>query len=144
MTALAQPRRRSRGIGLLDGLIALAVLAFGLLAMTRFQSRLIGQATEAQQRVAAMQLGDELLSTALVDTGNATCYTVPAAGVCGSAAARQRTDDWKDRTLAAMPGSPTVGSVHDAGTNRLTVTITWTGKHQGETRTLQMATDVTP
>ncbi|MFN0182200.1 MAG: pilus assembly protein PilV [Aquabacterium sp.] len=137
-------RRSQRGIGLIDGLVALAVLAFGLLAMTRFQSRLVAQSTESQQRVAAMQFGDELLSTALVDVGNAACYTLPQQGACNSAPAQARADDWSLRTLAALPGSPTAGVALDTANNRLTVTITWTGRHASETRTMQMATDVTP
>lgn len=136
--------RRSRGIGLVDGLVALAVLAFGMLAMTRFQSRLIAQSTEAQQRVVAMQFGDELLSTALVDVGNAACYTLPLAGVCGSATAQGRADAWLLRTLAALPTGSTAGSTLDVATNRLTVTITWAGRHANETRTMRMDTDVTP
>lgn len=131
-----------RGVGLLDGLIALVILGFGLLAMTQFQSKLIAQSTEAQQRMTAMQLGDELLSTVLVDSANAACYTLPQAGSCASATAQARADEWKVRALAALPGSPTAGSVLDTGTSRLTVTVTWTGKHTQETRTVQMATDV--
>jgi type II secretory pathway component PulJ len=33
--------RRMRGFGLLDGLVAMAILAFGLLALSRFQSRTV-------------------------------------------------------------------------------------------------------
>ncbi len=143
MSAQRRPGwRRNRGVGLLDGLIALAILGFGLLAMTRFQSRLVAQSTEAQQRMVAMQFGDELLTTALVDTANAACYTLPQQGSCSSIAASARADDWKLRALAAMPPSSTAASVLDIGTQRLSVTITWAGKHADETRTFVMVTDV--
>jgi len=68
-----RPARRPRGVGLLDAMIALAILAFGLLGMTRLQTNLVRQATDSQSRLTAVQLGDELLSTALVDAGNAAC-----------------------------------------------------------------------
>ena len=136
--------RLSRGVGLLDALIAMAILAFGMLGMTRLQARMVAQATETQTRTTAMQLGDELLNSALVDTANAACYTVPQVGVCAKAAAKTHATDWATRTKAALPGAPTAGAVLDAATGRMTVTLTWTGKESGETRTLVAVTDVRP
>ena len=125
--------RLKQGVGLLDALVAMAILAFGLLGMTRLQTRMT-----------AMQLGDELLNAALVDTANAACYTLPQVGACAKAAAKAKTTDWETRSKAALPGSPTAGAVLDAGTGRMTVTLTWTGKESQETRTLVAVTDVRP
>lgn len=135
-------RIRSRGIGLIDALIALAILSFGLLGMTRMQTNLVRQASESQARMTAVQLADELLSTALVDVDNAACYTVPATGTCDSDAAEERTEDWEARVLASLPGDVEAGSV--LADDLLTVTITWTGKESGDTRTLEVTTDVRP
>ncbi|GAB4043067.1 MAG: hypothetical protein Fur0014_15570 [Rubrivivax sp.] len=132
--------RRARGVGLFDALIALAILSFGLLGMSRLQTNLVRQSSETQARMTAVALGDELLSTALVDVGNAACYTLPAAGGCGSAAAAGRVEDWEARVKASLPGDVEATSVLDD--DRLTVTITWTGKESGETRTLEVTTDV--
>lgn len=143
---MSQPRRqlqlsaRARGIGLIDALIALAILSFGLLALTRFQTRTVAQTTEAQERLTAVQFGDELLSTVLVDAGNANCYTLPQAGACASATAQAIADDWKTRAEATLPGGATAGSVI-AG-DQMTVTLTWTGKESQDARTLQVTTDV--
>ncbi len=134
--------RMSRGVGLLDGLIALAILAFGMLGMTRFQSRLVMQGTDAQTRIVATQLGDELLNLALVDPGNGGCYTVPAAGACADAGARAFTAAWAVRAQAALPGTVTVGSTLDAVTGQLTVLLTWTGKGSGDPHQMQAVTDV--
>ena len=136
--------RRSRGVGLLDALIAMAILAFGLLGMTKLQGRMISQATETQSRGLAMQLGDELLNKALVDPNNAACYTVPSVGVCGSAVAQATAAAWAARSVAELPGSPSAGAVLDAATGRLTVTLNWTGKESQDTRTLTAVTDVRP
>lgn len=132
--------RRARGVGLFDALIALAILSFGLLGMSRLQTNLVRQSSETQARMTAVALGDELLSTALVDVGNAACYTLPAAGECGSATAAERVEDWEARVKASLPGDVEARSVLDD--DRLTVTITWTGKESGETRTLEVTTDV--
>ena len=133
-------RRSSRGFGLIDALIAMAILSFGLLALTRFQTRLVSQASEAQERLTAVQRGDELLSMVVVDGGNAPCYTLPAAGVCGSAVASARAASWAAAMATALPGTVTTGSVL-AG-NLLTLTINWTGKESGDPRTLTATTDV--
>lgn len=138
----ARGLQRARGFGLIDAMIALAILAFGLLAMTRFQARMIAGATEAQGRMTAQQFSDELMATALVDLANAACYTKPQVGTCGSATASARVTDWATRTTAALPGTVNTGAVLNAGTGRFTVTINWTGKESGDTRTLEAATDV--
>lgn len=141
-------RRRTRGMGLIDALIALALLAFGMLAMTRFQSRLVSQGTDSQTRLAATQLSDELINLAIVDPLNAPCYTVPEAGVCAVAAARTLTDDWATRVETALAGDDNVTSVLDAATGQLTVTLTWTGKDGADdderVRTMTAVTDVNP
>jgi type IV pilus assembly protein PilV len=134
----------NRGVGLLDALIAMAILAFGILGMTRLQGRMVAQATETQHRSIAMQLSDELLNSALVDTANAACYTVPAVGACGNATAKARAADWAARSVAALPGAPTAGAVLDVATGRMTVTLTWTGKESQDPRTLVATTDVRP
>lgn len=131
---------RMRGLGLIDAMIALAILAFGLLGMTRMQTNLVRQSTESQARLTAAQFGDELLSTVLVDVDNAGCYTLPDAGACASDAARARAEDWQDRVLAALPGEVEASAAIDD--QRLTVTINWTGKESGQTRTLEVTTDV--
>lgn len=133
-------RRQARGVGLIDALIAMAILSFGLLALTRFQGRMVAQTTEVQSRAAALQLADELMSTALVDPDNLACYTVPAAGACASAVARASTDAWAARTLGALPGTTTATSTQ-VGT-RLTVVIGWTGKESQDPRQLTAVTDV--
>jgi len=119
--------RRQAGFSLLDGLIALAILAFGLLGMSRMQARTLAQATDNQTRFTAVQYSDELLSAVLIDAGNYACYTLPASGTCGSTAARAITTDWNTRLQAALPGAAAT-STYDATTGRLKVSVSWTAK----------------
>jgi Tfp pilus assembly protein PilV len=132
--------RRSRGFALFDAVVALAILAFGLLATSRLQSRSITQSTEAQSRVVAMRLADQLLSTALVDAGNRDCYTEPAAGTCGSATASQSTRDWVTAVNQALPTLVDVTATSSG--SQLTVKIDWTGVATGDTRTISVTTDL--
>ena len=139
---LRAPRRRSAGVGLLDGMIALVLLTFGMLAMTRLQGRLVAQSTESQSRQVASQLAAELISTVLVDARNAACYTLPQTGTCSNAAATTRTTEWATRVATSLPGTVSTGTQLDSSTGRMTLSIQWVGKASGETRTLQAATDV--
>lgn len=141
---LSPARRHSRGIGLIDALIALAILCFGLLAMTRLQGRMVTSTTDSQLRQAAVQLSDELLNTVLVDVDNAACYTLPQAGACASATATTRTTEWSTRVGAALPGTVTRTVTLVAATGRMTVDIAWTGREASEARQLQVTTDVRP
>jgi len=134
-------KRSSAGFGLIDALIALALLSFGLLGMTRLQAHSLAQATESQQRGVAMQYGDELISTILVDVGNKDCYSLPAAGTCASTAARALTTDWNTRLAQALPDA-TATSTYTAASGRMDVVITWTGKDSQDTHSLGASTDV--
>lgn len=134
-------KKRQRGFSLIDGVIALAILAFGLLGLTRLQTRTLALGTESQQRATAVQFGSELLSAALIDNTNYACYTLPAAGTCGSAAATTYATDWKTRVEAALPSGGAT-STYDAATGRLRVVVTWTGKSAGDARRAEATTDV--
>jgi type IV pilus assembly protein PilV len=133
-------RATQRGFGLIDALIALAILSFGLVALTRFQGRMVSQMIDAQSRSTANRFADELVSTALVDPDNLGCYTVPAAGACANATARNNTIAWAQQVSNALPG-PVVATATAAGT-RFTVVIGWAGKEDLEPRQLTASTDV--
>jgi len=132
--------RRDKGFGLIEAMIALVILAVGLLGMTRLQARAVAGTTESQQRMVAQQFADELLLRALIDAANSGCYTLPAAGTCGNSAARAATNAWGTAVGAGLP-SGAATAVVDANL-RLQVTVNWTGRESGATRSLVVTTDV--
>lgn len=146
--ARVPPRQRQRGVSLIDGLIAIAILSFGLIGLTRMQGRMVMAATDAQFRTTAIQFADEILNTALIDNANAACYTLPATGSCSSATATATTTAWSDRVAAAFPVSGTVESTVTLGVTgpgQMTVTISWTPRDRptdDERRELRVTTDV--
>jgi type IV pilus assembly protein PilV len=145
MTHRPSPRQRRaalRGVSLIDALIAIAILSFGLIGMTRMQGRMVTSATDAQLRTTAVQFADELLNTVLVDNANAACYTLPQAGVCNSVAATARTTDWSNRVGGALPGTVTRTVTLDAATGRMTVAIGWVARDNADPRLLSVVTDV--
>lgn len=135
-------RRGARGFTMIESLVSMTILGFGLLQLVAFEGRLIGQGTEAQHRMTATLFADELLNTMLVDVDNAACYTVPQAGACSSEEARARAADWQQRALAALPGSPKATSHIDAATARMTVTLSWQFKPTTEPHKHEVSSDI--
>jgi type IV pilus assembly protein PilV len=122
--------RGQRGFGLFDGVVSLALLAFGMLALTRFETQLGSVANESAQRTQAAALADELLSAMLTDNANVACYTLPAVAspVCGDPIARAATDAWKARVMARLPHATAPTAVVDTVTGRFTVSLSWRHK----------------
>jgi type IV pilus assembly protein PilV len=136
-------RRRQGGVTLIDALIAIAILSFGLVGLSRMQGRMVASATDAQLRSTAVMMADELLNTVLVDNVNAACYTLPATGACASATATAAADDWNARlTTAVLPGLTTKTVTLDAATGRMTVSIGWKAHGLTDDRLLNVVTDV--
>jgi type IV pilus assembly protein PilV len=142
-------RRRQRGVTLLDALIAIALLAFGMLGLVGLQARLLKAGTDAQLRITAAGLADRLLGMALVDATNAVCYTLPASPPpsCNSLSANNARAQW-ERDLDVLPAAAATVELATAtgtsiGTQRqLRVLIQWTSKEDGRTRGLEAYTDV--
>lgn len=132
------------GMGLLDALVALGILAFGLLAMTRFQTKMVAQASESQMRLVAAQLADELMSLALVDGANAGCYTLPNPGACSNATAKARAQDWKTRVGTSLPSGGATSALTAVGAQqRFSVSIVWAARDKDDPqRKLEATTDV--
>lgn len=128
------------GSSLIESMIAIVILSFGILGLARFQIGMLVQTTDSQSRLAATALAEELLSMVRVDLQNAPCYTTPAAGTCGSAFAANQAKAWSDKAAKAVPGfSSYIASMPDAKTFK--VALVWNSKAFKEPRTLQVSTD---
>jgi type IV pilus assembly protein PilV len=149
---MSTTHRRQRGVTLLDALIAIVLLAFGLLGLVGLQARLLKAGTDAQYRIVAAALADRLLGMALVDAANVACYTLPAnpPPTCGSVTAFNARAQW-ERDLDVLPAAAatvelttvTGASASSIGTQKqLHVQIQWTSKEDGRTRSLEAYTDV--
>lgn len=133
---------KQRGAGLIEPLIAIAVLSVGILGIARFQVGMLSQTTDAQARLAATSFADELATLMRIDPANAACYTVPQEGICNSEGAKEQAEDWATRVKPALPGYKDAVAVIDG--NEFVVTLSWTGKAFNEARQLEVRTDVRP
>ena len=144
--------RSCRGVSLIEALVALLILSFGMLGMVGVQARLLKEGTEAQPRVVAANHEDGLVSLALVDPANADCYTEPLAGVCSSTAAQSVMAQWRQDLQDAMPsaeaqaalvtGASSPGGAPVGSNQQLRVRIEWQDHESGEPRLLEVMGDV--
>ncbi len=121
--------RMQRGFTLVDGLVALTVLLFGVVGLLRLQTTVIQHNMQSRYRVQAAYMAEELVALAQADSGHAGCYatTDGTAPTCPSPIAQAAVTDWIARIEAALPGAaalhPTV--TYDAATGDFAVTVAW-------------------
>lgn len=153
------PSRTQAGSSLLEPLISIVILSFGLLGLAHFQLNMLSQSSDSKSRLSATTLAEELLAQVRMDSGtvagnprkaNAGCYTTePAAGTCNSATALQAYKAWETKAIAAMgslagadKSKASVKSQLDLTTNQLKVTLTWCTKGATEPHSYSASTDV--
>lgn len=132
---------RQRGAGLIEPLVAIAILSVGILGIAQFQFGMVAQGTDAQARLVAAGFADELAAQMRVDAANAACYTLPQDGLCASPLAAQQAEDWETRAGAALPGFLDATATLEPN-SQFVVTLRWTSKAFVEPRQLEVRTDV--
>jgi type IV pilus assembly protein PilV len=111
--------RHSRGIALIEVLVALLLFMLGVLGMVGLQGAMTRAQTDSKFRADAGNLAGEAISRMWSDLSNLASYNGSS---CASTA---RCKAWQDKVSAALPGG--TGSVSvDSGTGDTTVTVSWT------------------
>jgi type IV pilus assembly protein PilV len=103
-----------KGFILLEALVAVAIFAFGFLALMGMQAASIKQATQAKYRNDAAFLANQIISQIMVDQNNFAAY--------GGATATKTA--WQTQVGATLPnGTGTVDVV--AAERTVNVTVKW-------------------
>jgi type IV pilus modification protein PilV len=141
--------KKQGGFTLLEPLVAIVILCFGLLGLAQFQLNMLAQTSDARARLSATTLAEELLAQVTVDPANAACYaTTVADGACNFAQGLANYQEWQTRARATMgrlagadQSRVSVLSVYDKATTRMTVTIKWGNKGSADTHSHVATTD---
>ncbi len=113
---MKRAHRSQQGIVLLEGLIAVAIFAVGVLALVGLQAVSIKNASEAKYRADASFLANELVAKLWVDRGNLAAYNgAPPAEWTAHVA----------RTLPTGSGNIAIGTDPASNSPTATVTVTW-------------------
>jgi len=126
------PRLRlQRGIALLEALLAVLLLAIGLIGTVGLQARSMAAMTDASLRAEATMAAEHLLGIMNSDQANLPAYAMAMGGSPGTQLA-----PWYNDTRLRIPNAqievqvlPTVGTRH----YRVNLRIEWTRKSGGVT-----------
>lgn len=119
---------RQRGSSLIEALIALLILSVAILGLIGLQANLLRIASQAQYRLEASLLAQNIAGMISVDAANAGCYALVAASALpcpvGSSQGAAQAEAWREEVLAALPNA-TEPSIAVAADRTATVTLAW-------------------
>jgi type IV pilus assembly protein PilV len=124
-------RQTQRGVALLEALLAILILAVGLLGTIGLQARAYAALSDASMRAEATIATERLLGLMNSDQANLGQYALALA-----ATPSDRLAVWYADTVAAVPGASiviTVTPLAGSTRNAVVATISWTRKAGGPT-----------
>jgi len=120
---VARPTFR-RGIALVEALVAVVLLAVGLLGAIGMQARSYSALADTGMRAEATMAADKLIGVMAFDQANLASYALASGAAPGA-----RIRPWYDETRAHIPGAViSVALVPAAASTRVTIRIGWTRK----------------
>lgn len=131
-------RRQAAGFSMIEVLITLVVLAFGLLGLGLLQTMNLRYTKSAAQRTQAINLGGELLDMMRSNRSELAAYTmaksnfdsvtVPEGKGCGSIAvlgAKGNVERWQCEVRETLGPDAYATVAIEAATNKATVAVNW-------------------
>ncbi|MFC5546903.1 type IV pilus modification PilV family protein [Massilia aerilata] len=127
MTPARRLRRRAQqGFALVEALVAVALLAIGLIGMLGLQARSVSALEDSAMRTEATLAAESLLGIMATDQANLAAYAVAEGAAPGA-----QLKPWHDATKARIP-SATIGVTVTPGAaaagTRVDIRIAWTRK----------------
>jgi len=129
----------SRGSTLLEALIALLILSFAVLGLIGLQANLLRIGSQAQYRMQASLLGQNIAGLMAVDSPNVGCYALDSVTAfpcpAGVTQSQEQAQAWREEVLAALPNAsePKIAVASD---RTATVTLSWKPPRDTVTRNL--------
>lgn len=120
---------------LLEAMVAVLVLAFGILGVVGLQVAMTKAQTSSKFRGDASYLAQQLIGTMWSDRLNLAKY---ATAQCSTSTS---CSDWSGQVAATLPSGTSVVTVN-AATGAVTILISWTPPNEG-THTYTTATSIT-
>lgn len=120
---------RQRGVGLIEVLVAVLVLSFGMLGVAALQATSVRTNQSATMRSLAVSyayaIADSMRANGAQVASDPSTYNIAAnAASAGSGQAKTDLEQWKDDLSSSLPNGD--GSIaYSAANNQWTITVTW-------------------
>jgi type IV pilus assembly protein PilV len=113
--------RATRGIALIEALVAILILALGLLGTVGLQARSYAALADTGMRAEATMAAEKLIGTMTTDQANLNTYALAAGDPCGT-----RLLPWCNETRAHIPNATCrVAPALKTDGTRVMITIGW-------------------
>lgn len=133
------PVTRQQGSSLIEALIALLILSIAILGIIGLQANLLRIGSQAQYRLQASLLAQNIAGMISVDGANAGCYALVAESAlpcpAGSVQGVEQVGLWREEVLATLPNAAEP-SIAVAANRTATVTLSWKAPKDPATRNL--------
>jgi type IV pilus assembly protein PilV len=118
------PKRRQQGIALVEAMVAIVLLAIGLIGTVGMQARAMAALNDAGQRAEATMAAEKLLGVMNADAGNLANYALAMNGTPTPA-----IQPWVTETRTYIPGAKlSVVVTPETRRTQVDITIKWTRK----------------
>ena len=128
-------QRASKGIALIEALVAVLILSIGILGLVGLQASMTRAQSSAKYRADASYLASEVIGAMWVDKPNLASY----ATTTGTACTYQRCLDWVNKVATGLPQG--AGQISVTGSGAIGLTVTWSVSNEG-TRSYVLATSI--
>jgi type IV pilus assembly protein PilV len=130
-------RQASKGIALIEALVAILILSIGILGLVGLQASMTRSQSSAKYRADAADLASEIIGTMWLDIPNLPNYATPA---CVS----PHCQEWLGKVSAGLPNGVGQMSVTATPTSsQVALTVTWSVPAEG-THSYVLATSIAP
>ena len=124
--AVLRRRRSVRGAALIEALVGILILSFGILGLVGLQAGMTRAQSVIKHRGDAAYLAAELVGMMWLDKPNLASY----ASTPGTACAYQRCADWVGKVSTALPQGQSTIAVTPAN-GLVSLTLTWSAASEG-------------
>lgn len=133
------------GAALIESLVSLVLLAFGVLGVLRMSATIVEANVQSRERIEATFLAEQLVGMVLADPANAPCYAVNASLTCGNTTAAANATTWASQVANTLPGVTSTinlprGSYTADGT--FSITVSWRKSSESRAHSYTATTNV--
>ncbi|MEO7493583.1 MAG: prepilin-type N-terminal cleavage/methylation domain-containing protein [Massilia sp.] len=135
-------RRAQRGVALLEAMLAIVILAIGLLGTVGMQARAYSALSESSMRAEATLAAESLLGIMSTDVSHLDSYAYAHTGTPNAV-----LTGWYNATRASIPGAVidiTVAKTTGTERSKVDIAIAWTRKSGAATNTHRVTSYISP